>query len=308
MSSFHIWRLLCTQLWRHPDKFHQLWADAWVAWLHKPGKAPDQPENLRPISLTEGGGRIVVKALAMRLRPFFAEATRLWPQYAYTPGRSIEHAIARALHHCAQVRHTLASHRLTLKERRATGHKPTSCQGGATLSVDTSKAFDTVDRRVLEQELRAARVPEPDTGPPAPTPALECPARGVCARAVLSHRACGPSSQLLSFVRWQVPPQCGGYRRTPPPSLTTSSCNGFLPAFRTSDTCLAPLMRAFVSWPGLGSKCNIRKLNSLLLIRDDRHANGRRPTRPRPRRAGFCLFPSRTAKHCDYPLSAGSPT
>ena len=130
-----------------------LWADAWVAWLPKPGKTPDQPENLRRISLTEGGGRIVVKALTMR--PFFAEATRLWPQYAYNPGRSIEHAVARALHHCAQVPHTLASHRLTLNE-------PTSCQGGATLSIDTSKAFDTVDRRVLEQELRAARVPEPE--------------------------------------------------------------------------------------------------------------------------------------------------
>ena len=93
----------------------------------------------------------MVKALTMRLRPTFAAASRLWPQYAYTPGRSIEHAIARALHHCAQVRHTLASHRLRLKERRATGNKPTSCQGGATLSIDTSKAFDTVDRRVQDQ-------------------------------------------------------------------------------------------------------------------------------------------------------------
>ena len=51
-------------------------------------------------------------------------------------------------------------HRLTLKERRDTGRKPTACQGGVTLSIDTSKAFDTVDRRILAQELRAARVPE----------------------------------------------------------------------------------------------------------------------------------------------------
>ena len=150
---------LCTQLWRCPGEFHHLWADAWVAWLPKPGKTPDQPENLRPISLTEGRGRIVVKAKRMRLSPTFTAATQLWPQYAYTPGRSIEHAIARALHHCTQVKHTLTSHRLTLKERRATGNKPTACQGGATLSIDTSKAFDTVDRDVLEQELKAAQVP-----------------------------------------------------------------------------------------------------------------------------------------------------
>ena len=31
-----------------------------------------------------------------------------------------------------------------------------------TLSIDTSKASDTVDRRILEQELRAARVAEPE--------------------------------------------------------------------------------------------------------------------------------------------------
>ena len=77
-----------------------LWADAWVAWLPKPSKAADRPENLRPISLTEAGGRIVVKALATHLRPLFTEATRQWPQYAYTPGRRIDHAIARAMSRC----------------------------------------------------------------------------------------------------------------------------------------------------------------------------------------------------------------
>ncbi|CAE7635287.1 yfiL [Symbiodinium sp. CCMP2592] len=98
----------------------------------------------------------------MRLRPIFAEATKLWPRYAYTTGRSIDHAIIRALYHCSQVQQILASQRLTLRERRHTGRKPTSCQGGVTLSIDTSKAFDTVNRQVLEQELRAARVPEPE--------------------------------------------------------------------------------------------------------------------------------------------------
>ena len=106
----------------------------------------------------------MVKALTHRLRPSLTEATHCWPQYAYIPGRSIEHAIVRALYHCDQVQRTLASHRLTLRERRDTGKLPTACQGGATLSIDTSKAFDTVDRRILEQELRAARVPEPELG------------------------------------------------------------------------------------------------------------------------------------------------
>ncbi|OLP94586.1 putative tRNA 2'-phosphotransferase [Symbiodinium microadriaticum] len=154
--------VLCDQLWQSPHAFHQLWADAWIAWLAKPGKAPDQPENLRPISLTEGGGRIVVKALTLQLRPSLTEATQSWPQYAYVPGRSIEHAIIRALHHCDRVNTTVASQRVTLRERRATGRVPTACCGGVTLSIDTSKAFDTVDRGVLESELKTARVPEPE--------------------------------------------------------------------------------------------------------------------------------------------------
>ena len=78
------------------------------------------------------------------------------------PGRSIEHAIVRALHHCSRVQTAIASQRIALQERRATGRTPTACQGGVTLSIDTSKAFDTVDRRILEQELRTARIPEPE--------------------------------------------------------------------------------------------------------------------------------------------------
>ena len=78
------------------------------------------------------------------------------------PGRSIEHAIIRALHHCRRVQTSIASQRITLQERRATGRVPTACQGGVTLSIDTSKAFDTVNRSVLEQELKTARIPEPE--------------------------------------------------------------------------------------------------------------------------------------------------
>ncbi|CAE7279315.1 unnamed protein product, partial [Symbiodinium sp. KB8] len=173
LAQLHLWHLgkeillphlatLCQQLWQSPLDFHQFWADAWIAWLAKPGKAPDQPENLRPISLTEGGGRIVVKALTLQLRPSLTEATRSWPQYAYVPGRSIEHAIIRALHHCDRVHTAVAAQRITLQERRTTGRVPTACRGGVTLSIDTSKAFDTVDRSVLEHELKTARIPEPE--------------------------------------------------------------------------------------------------------------------------------------------------
>ena len=81
-----------------------------------------------------------------------------------SPGHSM-HAIIRALHHCRRVQTAIASQRITLQERRATGRVPTACQGGVTLSIDTSKAFDTVDRSVLEQELKAARISEPELTP-----------------------------------------------------------------------------------------------------------------------------------------------
>ena len=84
------------------------------------------------------------------------------------------------------------------------GKLPTACQGGVTLYIDTSKAFDTVDRRILEQELRAARVPEPELaiiytsieilviGLLAKTRPLESPVKGACVKAVPWRLACGP--------------------------------------------------------------------------------------------------------------------
>ena len=53
----------------------------------KPGKPADTPSNLRPISLTEDGGRIVIKAVTACLRPFFTDATRLWS--VRVPARSM---------------------------------------------------------------------------------------------------------------------------------------------------------------------------------------------------------------------------
>ena len=99
---------LCDSLWKQPDTYFRLRADSWLICIPKPGKPADSPANLRPISSTEGGGRVVVKALTARLRPHFTDAKRLWPQFAYLPGRGIDHAIARALRHCDEVQAMLA--------------------------------------------------------------------------------------------------------------------------------------------------------------------------------------------------------
>ena len=64
---------------------------------------PDKPSELRPISLTEAGGKIFAKALNNRIRPLVSEAAATWPQFAYLQGRSIDHAIARAVAHCSRL-------------------------------------------------------------------------------------------------------------------------------------------------------------------------------------------------------------
>ena len=138
--------------------FPPLWADSWLTWLPKQGKTGTTPAEQRPISLTDFGGKAVTKAFTSQLQPTLREALAPWPQFAYLGGRCIEHAIARVTAHCVAVRDRLASGRVTLKQRRAGSGPQGQCYGGVMVSVDCSKAFDTVDRQVLKSELCSAGV------------------------------------------------------------------------------------------------------------------------------------------------------
>ena len=153
---------ICERIWSGEEPIPRLWSDSWLVWLPKPGKPANKPSELRPISLTEAGGKVFAKAINNRIRPLVSEAAALWPQFAYLSGRSIDHAIARVVAHCSRVRDTVASARVSLRERRETGRKPTACSGGVMISIDTSKAFDTIDRRVLLTQLQAAGVDASD--------------------------------------------------------------------------------------------------------------------------------------------------
>ena len=138
--------------------FPPLWADSWLTWLPKQGKTGTTPAEQRPISLTDCGGKAVTKAFTSQLQPTLREALAPWPQFAYLGGRCIEHAVARVTAHCVAVRDRLASGRVTLKQRRAGSGPQGQCYGGVMVSVDCSKAFDTVDRQVLKSELCSAGV------------------------------------------------------------------------------------------------------------------------------------------------------
>ena len=76
----------------------QLWKDAWITLVPKILR-PLEPKNLRPIGLTEAGGRAIARILQGRLRPYVNQYLQSIPQFAYLTQRSTSHAILRVQSH-----------------------------------------------------------------------------------------------------------------------------------------------------------------------------------------------------------------
>ena len=135
-----------------------IWTGAWIVWLPKPSKPPCSPGNLRPIALQDCGGKFIAKALQIRAAPWVQSAIQHQPQYAYSPGRLLEAAILRAIHHCRDIKQLLLDNDGGLRARRQ-GKKKGDCVGGATLALDMSQAFDRVDRTKLCEALCRTGMP-----------------------------------------------------------------------------------------------------------------------------------------------------
>ena len=73
-------------------------------------------------------------------------------QFGFVPGRGTEEAICKALTHVDEARQRAAASR----KIPGRGHGGLKLQGSLTLSVDMSKAFDTVDRVRLREALEEA--------------------------------------------------------------------------------------------------------------------------------------------------------
>ena len=80
----------------------QLWKDAWITLVPKIPR-PLEPKNLRPIGLTEAGGRAIARILQGRLRPYVNQYLQSIPQFAYLTQRSTSHAILRVQSHCKRI-------------------------------------------------------------------------------------------------------------------------------------------------------------------------------------------------------------
>ena len=91
-----------------------------------------------------------------RIRADVTKAVAPFPQFAYLTGRSTMDAIDRAMLHMWQTQHR-TGRQYTLHHRRA-GVKQHALLGSITLSVDLSKAFDTIGRCHIQSSLEWAGI------------------------------------------------------------------------------------------------------------------------------------------------------
>ena len=132
--------------------------DAHVVWLEKPNKPPTSVTALRPIGLMPPCAKAIAAALAQQIQARIQPLLDHMPQYAYSPRRGCNDAILRVHQHFEQVerlQHSQASNRFQMR----LGVPRLRCYGGLCLSLDLSKAFDSVCRNKLTQSLLDHGIP-----------------------------------------------------------------------------------------------------------------------------------------------------
>ena len=94
------------------------------------------------------------------MKPYSRQYLQDLPQHAYLPYRSTSSAVSKALSHCYQIRCLLQSQNINIHNSRER-HKKRELVGGLVLSVDLSRAFDSLPFWLLSQALQQAAVPLP---------------------------------------------------------------------------------------------------------------------------------------------------
>eukprot|EP00435_Cladocopium_sp_Y103_P038168 s1308_g10.t1 len=134
--------------WLPAHQLPQEWSKGFLVFLPKPGRACQKPSDLRPISLLEPVGKIVLGMIAQHLLQGAWHVLRTMPQYAYLPGRGCTDAIFRVQNHCKAIRDSLHNFRYKIHDAAAGLSRP-SLLGGLLVSLDMSRAFDEVCRQTL---------------------------------------------------------------------------------------------------------------------------------------------------------------
>ena len=157
--SVFLYKLL-EQWWtQHPPYIPATWKNAWIFFLPKPGKPCTEPSQLRPISLMEPLGKLIMGLLASKLKIQMCPKFTQDPHFGFLPLRAATDAIARVSSHCRTVRALVGHQRRTVMQQIDQVPKLVFC-GGIQLFLDLSRAFDTVSRRTLFTHLADLKLSE----------------------------------------------------------------------------------------------------------------------------------------------------
>ncbi|CAE6970262.1 pol [Symbiodinium sp. CCMP2456] len=128
------------------------WRHAWLCFILKPNKSGRKAEEYRPIGLTDPVGKALLGAISVQHRQALYESVAPFPQFAYMANRGVSQALMRAFQHLHIARELVAQQRVTLQQRHAGA---TRCRlvGAITVSLDMSKAFDSLEPKYMHQAL-----------------------------------------------------------------------------------------------------------------------------------------------------------
>ena len=126
--------------------------DPYVSWLPKPNKPPCKPEHLRPIGVLSVPAKILAGVVREEVSSTVQHMARNAPQYAYLKKRGTREAILQAVKHLEEARALAAVGQRRHRLQGSTSHR-TPLLGSIVLSLDLSKAFDSVNRQGLMQAL-----------------------------------------------------------------------------------------------------------------------------------------------------------
>ena len=119
-----------------------------LAFLVKPLKAGAHPKELRPIVLLEPTDKVTMGLIAEAILAEINHILIRLPQYACMANRSYEDAIGRVTSHCTTVRRALHALQMPIHQR-AMGQVPPEILGGLVVSLDLTRAFDSINRQKL---------------------------------------------------------------------------------------------------------------------------------------------------------------
>ena len=135
-----------------PPFIPQTWKDGHLVLIPKPNKAPVRPQNLRPLCMMCPIGKAVLGLLTQIALHQAMPELRKWPIWAYMPKRSTQDTLAKVSQHCRAVQVLIHGQRSTPHSRMNPCARLSFC-GGLQLFLDIDRAFDSIDRSKLFQEI-----------------------------------------------------------------------------------------------------------------------------------------------------------